>query len=808
MSHILTDLRYGVRMIAKHPGLAAISIIALALGLGLTTTMWSILWGGILRGLPFEQADRILHLERARPSHNIDSYAVPISDFVAWREQQRSFEDLALYSEGTVNVSGPEGRPERFEGSWITAPTFTLLRISPLLGRAFTEEETRPGGAAVAMIGFELWHNRFGGDPNIVGKTIRANGVTREIVGVMPRGFQFPTNAALWLPQGINPLEKPWGEGDLYEVMGRLRPGVTMTQALREFETICARLAKDHPKENEGVTPIIKPFTEEYIGREPVIMLWTMMAAVFGVLLIACSNVANLLLARAATRTKEVAVRTALGASRWRIVSQLLSESLALAVTGAVLGIGIAAVGSRLFTNAMKDTEPPFWVDIRLDWMVVAFCGGITIIAAVVSGIIPALQATGTNVQDVLKDESRGASSMRLSKFSRALVIAELALSGGLLVGAGFMIQSVVQRSRFNYGVPTEGVFTARIGLFESTYPDSASHVRFWTNLEQRLQELPGQTGVALMTSPPGLWGWRENFGLEGKTYAEDRDYPETRRVAVTPNWFSTFGVTAVEGRLFGPGDIGGTLPVAIITQGFAKKHFGDQSALGRRFRLGQSESKEPWLTVVGVVPDVWYDGNENDKAIRTVAFTPIAQGDYRFLSIAIAAKGDPMSFAQPVQAVVNTIDPDQPIYFIRTLADAIRRSGWFYGVFGTLFMVFGGAALFLATVGVYGVTSFAVSRRTQEIGVRMALGASARDVLHLFLRQGGLQLIIGLSCGLVLAFFLAKGLGLVLFQVDTKNPLMYAGVMVALAATSLLATLIPARRAMVVDPMVALRYE
>jgi predicted permease len=808
MGVLITDLRYGVRMIVKHPGLAAISIIALALGLGLTTTMWSITWGGILRGLPFEEADRILHLERARPTHGVDSYGVPLSDYVAWREQQKSFEDLAAYDEGTVNVSGPEGKPERFEGGFITAPTFKLLRVQPLLGRSFTEEETRPGAAPAAMIGWELWHNRFGADPAIVGKTIRANGVVREIVGVMPRGFQFPTNAYLWLPRTVNSLEQPWGEGDQLEVMGRLKHGVTETQAQREFEAICARLAEQHPKENEGVTPIIKPFTEEYIGREPVIMLWTMMAAVLGVLLIACSNVANLLLARAATRTKEVAVRTALGASRRRIVSQLLSESLVLASIGAVLGIIIAYVGSRVFMNTIRDTEPPFWIDIRVDGVVLAFSVGITVLAAVISGIVPALQATRTNIQDVLKDEGRGASSMRMGRFSRGLVVAELALSGGLLIGAGFMIQSVVQLSRFNYGVPTRGVFTSRIGLFESTYPDSASHARFWTNLEQRLQELPGHRGVALMTSLPGLWGWNENFALEGKTYATDRDYPETRRVAVTPGWFPTFRVDAVEGRLLGPGDIGGTMPVAVVSRGFATKFFGAASPLGRRFRLGQSESKQPWLTVVGVVPDVWYDGTENEHALRTVVFTPIAQGDYRFLSIAIAARGDPMSFAQPVQAAVNTIDPDQPIYFTRTLAEAIRRSGWFYGVFGTLFMIFGGAALFLATVGVYGVVSFAVSRRTQEIGVRMALGASARDVLGMFLRQGGLQTAIGLSCGLLLAFFLAKGLALVMFQVNTRNPLMYAGVAAVLALTSLLATYLPARRAMGIDPMVALRYE
>jgi predicted permease len=470
--------------------------------------------------------------------------------------------------------------------------------------------------------------------------------------------------------------------------------------------------------------------------------------------------------------------------------------------------MGVAWVGTTMFMDAIRGTEPPFWIDIRVDGVVLAFAAGITIVAALVSGIIPALQATRANIHDVLKDESRGASSLRLGKFSRGLVVAELALSGGLLVGAGFMIQSVVQLSRFDYGVPTEGVFTARIGLFESNYPDSASHARFWSDLEQRLRTLPGQEGVALTTVLPGLWGWQENFAVEGKTYAEDRDYPETRRVAVTPGWFEMFGVRPLEGRVFGEGDIGGAMPVTVVTRGFASKYFGDQSPVGRRIRLGTSESKEPWLTIVGVVPEVWFDGTENKDALRTAILTPLGQGDFRFVSVAVAAKGDPMAFAQPVQAAVNTIDPDQPIYFVRTLQQVIQRSGWFYGVFGTLFMIFGGAALFLATVGVYGVMSFSVSRRTQEIGLRMALGASARDVVRLFLRQGGFQIVIGLSVGLVLAFFLAKGLGLVMFQVNTQNPLMYAGVTTVLALTSLLATFVPARRAMAVDPMVALRYE
>lgn len=795
-------------MLVKHPGLATIAIVALALGIGLTATMWSITWGGILRGLPFDQADRIIHLERTRPSHDIDSYGVPVSDYVAWREQQKSFEDLAAFSEGTVNLSGREGRPERYEGGFVTAATFPLLRMTPLLGRNFTEEEVRPGGAAVIIIGWDIWQNRFGADPAIIGKTIRANGVSREVVGVMPRGFLFPTNASLWLPRIVDPLALPWGQGDQLEVMGRLRDGVTMQQARRELEAIAARLAQDHPKENEGVSPILQPFTEEYVGREPTIMLWTMMAAVFGVFLIACSNVANLLLARAATRTKEVAVRTALGASRWRIVIQHLGESLVLSLAGMVLGTGIAWLGTRLFMDAIRDTDPPFWIDIRLDGVVLLFTAGISLLAALVSGLIPALQATRANLHDVLKDEGRGTSSLRMGRFSRGLVIVELALAGGLLVAAGFMIQSVVQLSRFDFGVPTANVFTARVGLFEASYPDSASRLRFWTELERRLQELPGQQGAALTTVLPGFEGWEQQFAVEGASYPTERDYPSTRQVVVSPGWFSAFGVAPVEGRLLQPGDIQGALPVAVVTQGFARTHLGTGSPLGRRFRIGNGESTEPWLTVAGVVPDIPFDGTDNDDSLGTAVFTAVAQGDYHFLSLAVRASGDPLALTPQVEAVVSGMNPDQPIYWARTLEEGIARNTWFYGVFGTLFMIFGGAALFLATVGVYGVMSFAVSQRTREVGVRMALGASARDVTTMFLKQGGRQVLIGLSLGVLLALGLAQGLSLVLFRVNTANPLMYAGVMLVLAATCLLATFVPARRAMRVDPMEALRYE
>ncbi len=807
MGAFLSDLRYGFRMLFKHKGLAAIAVFALALGLGLTTTMWSITYGALLRGLPFEDEHEILHLERARPTRGIESMGVPVSDFTEWRRDQRSFSDLAGFYTGTVNVSGAEGRPERFEGAFITPNAFRLLRVAPVLGRFVTEEEAQPGGPAVILIGWNLWRQRYGADSSVIGRTIRANGAAAEVVGIMPRGFLFPENTEVWLPLRLDPAAAPWGQGVFLEVMGRLAPGRSREQATREFELITSRLAQEHPAENEGVGPVIKPFADEYIGDEPKLLLWTMMGAVIGVLLIACSNVANLLLARAASRTKEVAIRTALGASRGRIVALMLTEALVLALVGAVLGTGIAWFGIRWFNDSLPPGDVPFFIKIALDAPILGFVAGVTVLAAVVAGIVPALQTTRTNLHDVLKDESRGASSLRLGKFSKSLVVVELALACGLLVGAGFMIQSVVQFTSNDYGVPTRDIFTARVGLFETSYPDSASRRTFWRDLEQRLATLPGQRGVALMTVLPGLNGWTSRLALDGVAYPEERDYPLTRQVIVSQGYFGAFTLAPLEGRTFSDADGPGALPVAVVTRNFAARHLEGGSPMGRRIRLGGADSRQPWLTVVGVVPDVWYTGDDGEGPAEVV-FTPLAQGDYRFLSLAVAATGDPMTFAEPVRRAIAAVDPDQPIYFAQTLHEAIRLEGWFYAVFGILFSVFGVAALVLAVIGVYGVMSFAVSRRTQEVGVRMALGASGRNVLGLFLRQGALQVAAGMAIGLALAVLLSKGLRIVLFKVNTGSPLMFVVVGVALALTGLVATWVPARRATRVDPMVALRYE
>jgi putative ABC transport system permease protein len=789
----------------KNPGVTIIAVLALSLGIGLTTTTFSIVYGALYRGLPFEDSQRIMHLERNNLAQDIESMEVTLHDFLDWREQQTTFEEIAGFYVGTVNVSGTE-KPDRYEGAFISANAFDILRVQAFRGRAFRPGEDDPGTAPVILLSYRIWQDRFEGNPEVLGQTLRANGEEMTIVGVMPEGFEFPFNEDLWLPLRMDPLRIERGEGITLEVFGRLRDGVTLDQAGVEFASIARRLELEYPETNEGVSSVIKPFTEEYIGEEPATLLFTMFAAVFLVLLIACANVANLLLARTAARTKEVAIRTALGANRLQVILQMIAEAFVLSAIGAVIGLGLGWVGVRLFNNAIASTDPPFWIDIKIDPLAVMFAVGLAVLSAVIAGIVPAIQATGTRVHEVLKDEARGTSSLRLGRLSRALVVTEIALSVGLLVAAGLMIKSVTNLRNIDFGFATDNVFTARVGLFDTDYPDDASRVRFAEELVRRLETMPGAQHASLTSSLPAMGSGRNRFAVEGDAYATDQDYPLTRVLIASPNFFSTFEVNLMEGRDFRWSDHEDALPVAIVNQPFARRFFDGESPVGRRIRLGDSETEEPWRTIVGVVPDMYMGGvdNEDPEGI----YVPISQDPLRFMSVAVRATANPMGLAPLVRDEVIKIDRDLPIYWVWTMADAIARNTWFYRVFGVIFIIFGAVALFLASVGLYGVMAFSVSRRTQEVGVRMALGAQAKDVLKLVFRQGLVQLVIGLVIGLALATALSRGLEVVLFRVEPWDPLIFFAIVIVLVLTSIAASVVPARRATRVDPMVALRYE
>lgn len=812
---VLNDIRYGFRMLVKRPGLSAIAIIALALGIGLTTTMFGIVYGALLKGLPFEKSQDLVALFRNRPAQDVQFMAVSIHDFNDWREQQTSFEDIAGYYAETVNVAGNEGKPIRYLGAYVSAHLFDILRVEPVLGRSFRPEEDHPSTPPVMLLSYRAWQDRYQGDPGVVGRAIRANSEMTTVIGVMPEKFGFPQQMDAWLPLRIDPLEFVRGggpalEGTQFQAVGRLRDGVSLDAAQAEMSGIAGRLASEYPETNEGIGVTSMRYIDFFIGPEGSAMMYTMLGAVFGVLLIACANVANLLLARTVVRTKEVAIRTALGASSFRTVSQMLAETLALALAGGVAGLGIAKLGVDWFNASLANQELPFWLVASLEPPVVAFVMGLALLSTVLSGIWPAWRASRTDIREILGDEARGSSSLRLGRASKGLVIAEIALSCGLLVAAGLMIKTVVQVSSFDYGFNTDNVFTSRIGLFEADYPDRTAQWQFYEELLRNLEDKRGIRTVALTSDLPARGAMMLPLSLEGVAYPTDQDHPLARRVVITPTYFDVIDAKPLEGRVFTRGDTENTQPVAIVNARFVEVNLPDEEPIGKRIKISRlGDDEAPWRTIVGVVPDLHLGGAIGQFDPRNEGvYIPLSQNVINFMSLVMRTEENPMTFTSTVQDEINAIDATLPIYWVRSLREQYDLDTWFYRAFGGLFIAFGFAALALATIGLYGVMSFAASNRTREIGVRMALGAGANNVMLLILKLGATQIAIGLAIGLVMALALSRGIAMMLFNVEPWDPTILVTVVLTLAATGLVASLIPALRATRVDPVDALSYE
>ena len=802
MQALLRDIRYGLRSLG--PGLVTVATVALTFGIGLTTTMFSITYGALIKGLPFSEGDRIVSMVRSNPTTNSRRMGSPISDYVDYRDNQRTMSPLVAYYTGTVNVSG-EGEAERFGGAFVTANTFELTRVKPMLGRTIQRGEDEPGGARVVVLGYGMWRRRFGGDSTVIGRALRANGVPYTIVGVMPEGFRFPDDAALWLPLQIDPVATKRGEGLWLDVVGRLKDGVTMGQASADVAAIAQRLAQEYKETNENITAQVMNFVEADMGPEPKQLLTTMLGAVFFVLLIACANVANLLMDRAAHKSKEVGIRTALGATRGAVIRQFLTEAFVLAAAGGVLGTVLAWAGIGIFNRAIVDSQPPFYIDIGLHPPVLAFVIGVSLLATMLSGIIPAWQSSRSDLNEVLKDETRGSSSLRIGRMSKALVVFEVALSCGLLVAAGLMIRSVTSLKTIDPGFRRDNIFTARVG-FPAAYTDTAMQRQFHEQLRERLARIPGVRNATLTAGLPAVNGGGGSFTIEGVTYERDNDVPDARWTSVSPEFFSTFDIPVLRGRVIDASDRADGLPVAVINQVFADRYFPKSDPLGRRIRLGGRASESPWLTVVGVVPALFSGDPEEQRPPGF--YVPLAQRHSSFVSMAVRTSGPPMAITSDVRRTVASLNPDIPIYFVYSMNEAFERPTWFVRVFGTMFMIFGLIALFLASVGLYAVMSFSVSRRVREVGIRMALGAQGRDVERMIFRQGAWQLGLGLVLGLGLAATVAQSMQVILFDVQPRDPATFGSVVLVLAVAGLTACMVPARRATRVDPLVALRTD
>jgi putative ABC transport system permease protein len=806
MNQLITDLRSGVRMLFKYPTLSLVSVLTLGLGIGLSTTVFCVVNGGLFKGLPFKDGDRIVSLVATNPSQNQPRQPISAQDLTVWQARQTSFDKLGAFTFSPINLSTEEGRPERFSSAQLSVAAFEALGAEPVLGRGFRDGDDMPGAEPVVLLSDTIWRERYGSSPAIVGTAIRGNGTMRAVIGVMPPKFAFPIREALWTPLTIDPVARPRGQGPLYQVIGRLKPGVTVAQARAQAAAIAAQLATEFPSTNRGLGADVMPYAKTVLGPEIYGLLYTMLGAGIGVLLIACVNVSNLLVARASLRRREVAVRMALGAARHRVVRQHLTEVLVLATVGAGIGIVLSVFGMRWFIDAMSVNPPPFWITFELDYRVMFFVLALIVLASAFAGTLPAMHAARVSAGAVLKDDSRSSTSASLGRFSSALVVAELAVSCGLLIAAGLMIKSVVQLKNVKMPFAIESVLTARVDLPRDRYPDSASSIRFFEQLLPRLQAVPGVEAATLSDGLPAAGNGSIAVQIEGRSYPQTSDYPLAREGIVTAGYFDTFQTKVLRGREFTPADAAAGQPVAIVNESFARTHFPGVDAVGHQMKRIRPASKEPWLTIVGVVPDLIMEGIGNNNASAVGYYIPIAQSDVaNGVRIAVRSRGEPAALTSLVRSAVTSLDNDLAIYEIDTMRRIIDRQTWFYRVFGTFFMAFGLCALFLAAVGLYGVMSFAVTQRTREMGVRSALGARGRQLIFLVMRKSLIQLVIGLFLGLALALLASGALQPVLYHVDPRDAVVFAAVPVTLAAASLIASFLPARRVTRIDPVVAL---
>ena len=799
------DARYGWRSLRTSPGTTAMGTIALALGIGLTTVMFTIIYGLLLRGLPFEHSDRIAMVMEANPSQREPELSLSMHDFFAYRNAQRSFDAFGAWTSVTLNIAGDE-RPERVDAARVTAAALDIPRVRPALGRLFRTNDEVPGGDLVVILSYSLWRDRYAGDSSIVGHAVRVDGQPATVVGVMPDGFGFPREARLWVPLRLDPASSPWGTGTHVNGVGRLRPHVTLAQANADLGRIARRIESEQPATNQGVRAVVQPFIRATIPARVYALLYAMFGAVGLVFLVACANVANLLLARTAHRAKEVAIRVALGASRAAIARQFLVEAVVLSAISGALGALVSEAGIVAFRHAIAG-QAPFWADFRLHPQVFAFIAVAALLASVVSGLLPAITAARSDITDVMKDQSL-ASSRRGRRLSRGLVIFELTLSSALLIVAALTSKSVMNLRSIEPRFRTEGVMTGHITL---STRDAERQSAFFNRLEQELASLPGVTATALSSNLPGP-GWSGGqAAVEGRTYARRRDRPSVRRLAVTPGFFMTFDIAMSRGRPIGPEDRVGAPAAAVVNQRFVDENFRDGDPIGRRIDLSPDDTVAKWATIVGVMPNLYAADqgsiNRNDPWPAEV-ITAFQQQPRASATIAIRTAGDPSSVAQPLRALVASLDPDLPVYSLAPMRDVLAQSRWEVRVFGGLFVVFGIAALALASIGLYAVLAFMVAQRQREIGIRIALGAAVADVIRLVVRDGAAQLAVGGSIGLMLGIGAARLAGAVLFQVRATDPGILAVVIATVAITGLAASVVPAYRATRSDPVRSLRTE
>ena len=803
LENTLRDVSYSTRVLLKNYAFTIVVVLTLALGIGANTAIFSFANGILLRPLPYPESDRLVVIEETAFIRNVDSMPVSYPNFLDWREQNTVFEDVGVHFGTSRFALSGSGEPVEIRGTRITQGLLELLRVSPILGRTFTADEDRPDQDAVVILGYELWQKNFGGDPNVLGQKIVLSNRPRTIVGVMPRGFRFPEVSELWVPLALTPQLFTRTDHGL-DGLARLKDGVSLAQAQAEMNNIAARIEQQNPVTNEGLGVKLTNLRDNLSGgyREALLIL---LGVVGCVLLVACVNVANLMLARATARQKEFALRAALGASRWRIVRQLLIESLLLALVGGVLGFALSLWALHLLLKAIPG-QLPFWMNFGIDLRVLAFTLGITLLTGLIFGAVPALQTSRVDLNDTLKEGGRGAIGFR-GRSRSLLVVTEIALSLVLLVGAGLMIQSFLRLRQVNIGLDPKNVFTATVLLPRAKYSSEGQRTGFFNQLVEHVRSIPGvQAAGATGTLPLTGNNWGRSLTVEGYPVLSVGQAPSIQHTVVTPGYFRAMGITLLAGRDFTEADNFDAAKVTIVDDRLARHYWPNDSAIGKRVRFGPPEDNEPWHTIVGVVRSVRHQRMQEDT--RESVYLPHLQIPIGGMTLVARTTSDPHELSAAVRREVAQIDRDQPISEIATMEEVVAESIWQPRLYATLFAVFAGGALVLALIGIYGVMAFLVQTRTHEIGVRMALGATARDVFKLIVGRGMKLTIFGVLIGVAGAIALTRLMHTLLFNTSATDPFTFIAISILLSLAAFLACYIPARRAAKVDPLIALRYE
>jgi putative ABC transport system permease protein len=810
METLIQDLRFGVRMLLKRPGFTAVIVLALALGIGANTAIFSVVNTVLLRPLPYKEADQLVMVWENNAQKGINIMPMSPADFADYKEQNSVFEQMAYSRDGQYILTGM-GEPEAIWAYRFSANFFDVMGVAPELGRTFTAEEDRPGAGKVVVLSHKLWQRRFGGNADVVGQSITLSGEPYTVIGVMPAGFRHPQMVEMWTPIALDPSMMSNRNATMLRVMARLKPGATIKQAQTEIAAIARRLEEQYPATNAGKSVKLESLREGYAGDIQLPLKVLMLAVIF-VLLIACANVANLLLARSVARQKEIAIRIALGASRMRIIRQFLTESVLLSLMGGTLGLLLALWSTGilvgLFPNNIANLSIPQVENIPIDAKALAFTLLISLVTGIVFGLVPALQSAKFGLNDILKEAGKSSmTSRRGGRLRDLLVVAEMAMALVLLVGAGLLIKSFLQLQQGDLGLDPKNVLTAQVMLPSYKYSDVQKRRSFVRDVITRLEGLPGVQSVGATNFLPltGFWG-SLSFTIEGQPAPAPGEEPEADNRIATENYFRTMGIGLVRGRQFTDADRDGAPKVAIINESLARRFFQNEDAVGRRLNLGDASEPDMW-EIVGVVRDVKSFGLSEETHMDI--YRPYNQLTFPLIAFTIRAASDPASMVAAVRNEVWSVDKDQP-FFSKVLpmeqlaSDSItlrRVSMLLLGAFATL-------ALILAVLGIYGVMNYSVTQRTQEIGIRLALGASRGDVFKLVVRQGMLLAVAGVGIGLLSAFAVTRLMSSLLYGVGATDPLTFVVIPLILTGVALVACFVPARRATKVDPMVALRYE